>query len=358
MSAAATTGGRAQNDRSGPRFALGTFADGGTAIPALVVGDRAHDLRRHAGPSASVRLLLEAWDDSLPWLERLARELNGRDEGHALSDLRPLPPVQPPGQIFQAGANYNQHVLDLMAAAARRGDESDGLDSATDRDAAAAEQLKRARSGNPFVFLSSAHTMIGADDDVVLPYDCEQPDWEIELAAVIGRRARRLSPEHALDAVAGYTICNDLTSRDALSRPDAPGLGIDWLAGKNSPTFLPTGPVLVPATKVANPLDLRLRLSVNGEVMQDDTTAEMLFDVAALIAYVSSIAELRPGDYVLTGSPAGNGASHGRFLRPGDVIEAAIDGLGRQRNRCVAERPDAASASGLANTHNLEGEPS
>jgi 2-keto-4-pentenoate hydratase/2-oxohepta-3-ene-1,7-dioic acid hydratase in catechol pathway len=356
MRRAATVGRQVGTERPGPAFALGTFEDGGAPFPALVVGERAFDLRLHAGPTTSVRLLLDAWDDSLPWLERLAREVNGREDGHALPDLRPLPPVQPPGQIFQGGANYNQHVLDLMAGAARRGDESDGLGSAADRDAAAAEQLKRARSGDPFVFLGSAHTMVGANDDIVLPYDCKQPDWEIELAAVIGRRARRLAPEHALDVVAGYTICNDLTSRDALSRPDARGLGIDWLAGKNSPTFLPTGPLLVPATQVGDPTDLRLRLSVNGEVMQDDSTAEMLFDVAALIAYASRIAELRPGDYVLTGSPAGNGASHGRFLRPGDVIEATIEGLGGQRNRCVAERPEAEPADDLATAGNREGE--
>lgn len=356
MSPAETAGENAATDRLRSGFALGTFEDGGTSFPALVVGERVFDLRRHIGPNASVRLLLDAWDESLPWLEGLAGELDGRKDGRALSDLRPLPPVQPPGQIFQAGANYNQHVLDLLAAAARRGDESDGLGSPADRDAAAAEQMRRTRSGKPFVFLGSAHTMVGANDDVILPYDCEQPDWEIELAAVIGRRARRLAPERALDAVAGYTICNDLTARDALSRPDARGLGIDWLAGKNSPTFLPTGPLLVPAAQVANPRDLRLRLSVNGEAMQDDTTGGMLFDVAALVAYVSTITELRPGDYVLTGSPPGNGASHGRFLRPGDVIEATIDGLGRQRNRCVAERSGPGSAGELVPTRKQEGE--
>ena len=181
--------------------------------------------------------------------------------------------------------------------------------------------------------------MIGAEDTVVLPFDSEQSDWELELAAVIGRPARRLAPEQALDAVAGYTICNDLTSRDALSRWDAGALGIDWLAGKNSPTFLPTGPLLVPAAHVGDPMDLRIRLSVNGRAMQDETTADMLFDVAGLISHISTVAELRPGDFVLTGSPAGNGASHGVFLRPGDVIEASITGLGNQRNRCVAEVP-------------------
>jgi 2-keto-4-pentenoate hydratase/2-oxohepta-3-ene-1,7-dioic acid hydratase in catechol pathway len=137
--------------------------------------------------------------------------------------------------------------------------------------------------------------------------------------------------------VAGYTICNDVSARDKLVRPDVRVLGLDWLAGKNAPTFLPTGPLLVPAAHAGDPLDLRITLRVNGTTYQDESTADMLFDVAALIAHISDVAELRPGDLVLTGSPAGNGASHGVFLKPGDVMEGEITGLGVQRNRCVAE---------------------
>ena len=259
------------------------------------------------------------------------------DHTHArLEALRPLPPVLPPGQIFQAGANYRQHVLDLMAGAERRGDASDGL-TASDRDSAREELDRRLTSGRPFVFLGSAHAMVGARDDVILPGDSDQHDWELELAAVIGRRARRLTREDALEAVAGYTICNDLTTRSALIRDDARGLGLDWLAGKNAPTFLPTGPLFVPAAHAGNPMELRITLKVNDAVMQDESTSDMVFDVASLIEHISTVAELRPGDLVLTGSPAGNGAAHGVFLRPGDVIEGTITGLGLQRNRCVAE---------------------
>jgi 2-keto-4-pentenoate hydratase/2-oxohepta-3-ene-1,7-dioic acid hydratase in catechol pathway len=132
-------------------------------------------------------------------------------------------------------------------------------------------------------------------------------------------------------------MCNDVTSRDALQRPDARGLGLDWLAGKNAPTFLPTGPLFVPAVHAGDPMDLRITLTVNGKTMQDESTADMVFGVAALIEFIADVAELRPGDLVLTGSPAGNGASHGVFLKPGDVIESTITGLGRQRNVCVAE---------------------
>jgi len=239
-------------------------------------------------------------------------------------------------QIFQAGANYRQHVLDLMAGADRRGDVSDGL-TAADRDRARDELDKRLTTGRPFVFLGSANCMIGARDDVILPFDSHQHDWELELAVVIGRRARRLPRERALAAVAGYTICNDVTTRDALIREDTRSLGLDWLAGKNAPTFLPTGPLFVPACHVGDPTDLQITLRVNGTAMQDESTADMVFDVAALIEFISTVAELRPGDLVLTGSPAGNGASHGTFLKSGDVMEGTITGLGTQQNTCVAE---------------------
>ena len=317
------------------RFALGMFTAGGPAFPGLVLDDRVFDLsvRWDVG---SVSALVAAWSDSLPRLQELADGLGDTAGDHALADLRALPPVSPGGQVFQAAANYRQHVLELMAGAESRGDASDGLTSG-EREQAAAELDRRAREGAPFVFLGSSHAMIGADDEVVLPAGSDQQDLELELAVIIGAPGRRLGRDEAMSIVAGYTICNDLTTRDALIRPDARALGLDWLAGKNSPTFLPTGPLLVPADQVEDPMDLRLHLSVNGRTMQDETTADMLFDIADLIAHVSNVAELRPGDLVLTGSPAGNGASHGIFLKPGDVIEASITGLGQQRNRCVAE---------------------
>jgi len=329
-------------------FALGTFGHADRELAGLVIGDRVFDLGSRLQPGTTVRLLLEDWDAGFDAIRRLAEELADAAGDFELSELQPLPPVRPCGQVFQAAANYRQHVLDLIAGAERRGDDSDGMGEGGNREDARVVLDERAATGRPFVFMGSAHTMVGAEDTVVLPYDSEQSDWELELAAVIGRTARRLPPERALEVVAGYTICNDLTSRDALSRWDASSLGIDWLAGKNSPTFLPTGPLLVPAAFVSDPMDLRIELSVNGRTMQDETTADMLFDVASLISHISTVAELRPGDFVLTGSPAGNGASHGVFLRPGDVIESSITGLGAQLNRCVAEAPPGEGEGALA----------
>ena len=290
--------------------------------------------------------MLDLWHEALPDLQATADRLAGTAAPYRLASLRPLPPVMPPGQIFQAGANYRTHVLDLLAAAERRGDSSDGVGT-TDRPRARRALDERSRTGEPFVFQGSANAMVGAEDDVVLPADGSQPDWELELVAVIGRRARRIRREHALGCVAGYTIANDLTLRDRLERPDVPG-GIDWLAAKNAPTFLPVGPLLVPAAHVPDPMDLRITLTVNGRVMQDESTADMLFGVARLIEYLSTVGELRPGDLVLTGSPAGNGSHHGVFLSPGDVIDGAISGLGRQRNRCVAEPLEAVGEPAIA----------
>lgn len=318
------------------RFSLGTFAFDGDAVPCLVIDEDAHDLRVLLGEATTVRGLLDDWGAMLPKLQRLANAGCSGAKALPLADLRPLPPVEPIGQIFQAAANYRQHVLDLIAGAESRGDDSDGHAKGS-RDNARRLLDERAAEGRPFFFLGSAHAVVGAEDQITLPADSSQSDWELELAAVIGRPGRRVAPEQALDLIAGYTIANDLTSRDALARWDAGVMGIDWVAGKNSPTFLPIGPLLVPAVFVGDPQNLRIKLTVNGRIMQDESTADMLFGVAQLISYLTTVTEVRPGDVVLTGSPAGNGASHGVFLQPGDLMEGTVTGLGVQRNRCVAE---------------------
>ena len=317
-------------DHAGP-WALARLADGDRAFPALVATDRVLDLSAVAelGSPAGTAALLDRWDAVLPVLERLA----GADDGwRPLAGLAVLPPVEP-RQVFQAGANYRTHVLDIAVAHA---DGSDGRTVEQVRADAAAEMDTRLQHP-PYVFQGLPSAICGAYDDVVLPSDGQQPDWELELAAVIGRRARRVSPEEALDVVAGWTIVNDLTLRERIFRRDAPALGADWLAAKNSPTFLPTGPVLVPRAAVPDPSDLRIHLALNGEVMQDESTADMLFDVARVVAHCSTVATLLPGDLVLTGSPAGNGLPRGRLLRAGDVLDSTIPGLGAQSNRCVPE---------------------
>ncbi len=195
---------------------------------------------------------------------------------------------------------------------------------------------ERASSGEPYVFPGLSGALTGPYDDVVLPGRGTRHDWELELAVVIGRPARYLSGDNALDHVAGYTICNDITTRDLVYRTDLKAIGSDWFAAKNAATFLPTGPFLVPAKFVGDPAALRITLRHTGVVRQDETTADMLFDLPAILAYITAITELRPGDLVLTGSPAGNGMHWGVFLADGDLLEGEITGLGVQRNHCVS----------------------
>ncbi|NEC91405.1 fumarylacetoacetate hydrolase family protein [Streptomyces sp. SID12501] len=307
---------------SGP-FALGTYRSGSGAFPGLVTGARVRDLSDQV---PSVRAIVEDWDAWLPRLHDLARAADG--PWHDLAALRVLAPIEP-GQILQSGANYRKHVVDLVAA------EKESVHGATPEEARAdAEKMmdERARDGVPYVFLGSPRAMCGPYDDIVLPALGEQHDWELELALVIGKPGRNIPAEEAMSHVAGYTICNDLTTRDRLYRPDLKAIGTDWFTAKNADTFLPTGPFLVPAAFVGDPDDLRITLRHNGVVRQDESTKDMIFDIPRLIAYASTTTTLCPGDLLLTGSPAGNGAHWGVFLKPGDVLEAEVTGLGHQRN--------------------------
>ncbi|WP_186777642.1 fumarylacetoacetate hydrolase family protein [Streptomyces salinarius] len=318
---------------AGP-FALATLsAPEGPAFPALVTADaQVLDLRAAFGAEhLTVRTLLESWETALPRLRALAD-----DAGRArrpLAAFRVHAPVEP-RQVFQSGANYRQHVIDLHVAHRAPGDDR----PEEERRAEAAEIMdRRAAEDLPYVFLGLPSAITGPYDDVVLPAWAEKPDWELELAAVVGRPAHRVSVEEALDHVAGYTIANDLTDRATVFRRDMPQIGTDWLRSKNAPGFTPLGPWIVPAGSVGDPGDLRLTLKLNGETMQDESTGDMIFDVARMVSYASQTARLLPGDLVLTGSPAGNGMHWGRLLRDGDVMDATVTGLGAQRTRCVAE---------------------
>ncbi|MFF5978744.1 fumarylacetoacetate hydrolase family protein [Streptomyces olindensis] len=318
---------------AGP-FALGTFsAPDGEPFPGLLTMDRVLDLGRTlAWEPSDIRAVLERWEEALPVLRTLAHEeaLDWRP----LDGLRVHAPVEP-RQIFQSGANYRQHVIDLEVAH-RAPDDPRSVEEA--RAEIAAVMDRRAAEDLPYVFIGLPSTIAGPYDDVVLPSWAKKPDWELELAAVIAKPAYRVSAEEALEYVAGYTIANDLTDRATVFRRDMPAIGTDWLRCKNAPGFTPLGPWIVPAESIPDPGDLRVTLKLNGETMQDESTKDMLFGIARLVSYISRTARLLPGDLVLTGSPAGNGIHWGRLLREGDVMEGSITGLGVQRTRCVEEK--------------------
>jgi 2,4-diketo-3-deoxy-L-fuconate hydrolase len=333
---------------AGTPYALGRFRTGsGDEFSGVVIGPDVVPLGLLLPAAGDIGSLLRDWTASRKLLDAAVDEvlaaqgLAGQNlahqdlapASHRADQLVPLAPLAP-GQIFQSGANYKTHVVDLMVAAAAEKAGGDA-DREQVRRQATALMEERAAHGTPYVFIGLPSALCGPLDDVVLPDIGTQHDWELELGVVIGTEAFRVSRDDALGHVACYTIVNDITTRDRVFRPDMPGLGTDWLAGKNSPTFLPLGPWLVPAQFVPDPRDLRITLRLNGETMQDESTADMIFGVAELIEHVSAITPLRPGDLLLTGSPAGNGAHYGRYLRAGDVMESTITGLGTQRNRCV-----------------------
>jgi 2,4-diketo-3-deoxy-L-fuconate hydrolase len=311
-------------------FGIGTFEVGGDRFPGLVLDETVIDLRGEFGPAATTAELLRDWDASLARLHRIAER--GADGGAALSDVRPLVPVQP-GQVLCAGANYFRHLRQIVFSTLRR----EGDQRPDEELRAEADEATRARHAaqEPFLFPALTSALSGAHDDVVLWGPGVQHDWELELAVVIGRRASRVPTEHAMDHVAGYTISNDISTRDVMNRPGFPMT--DFIMTKSRPTFFPTGPYLVPREFAPDPRALRIRLSVNGEVMQDESVDDMMYGVEELVSYASHAAELFPGDLLLTGSPAGNAGHHGnRWLTPGDVIDGEITGLGRQHNRCTA----------------------
>ena len=185
----------------------------------------------------------------------------------------------------------------------------------------------------PVLFSKATTALSGPCDPVVLPRGGEKTDWEVELGVVIGATARYVTEDQALDHVAGYCISNDVSERSFQLEHAG-----QWVKGKSCDTFAPIGPWLVTVDEVDDPHMLRLWLDVNGERMQDSSTAQMIFGVAYLISYVSRFMTLMPGDVVSTGTPPGVGMGREppRYLRPGDVMTLGIDGLGEQRQEVVA----------------------
>jgi len=219
--------------------------------------------------------------------------------------LRVGPPIRP-GKVVCIGLNYHDHAAETGATLPTE----------------------------PVLFLKAADTVVGPFDDVLIPRLSQKTDWEVELAVVIGRAARYVdSDADALACVGGYAVVNDVSEREfQLERQG------QWDKGKNCETFNPLGPWLVTADEVGDPQSLGLRLWVNGELRQDGNTANMNFGVAELVRYVSQFMVLYPGDVINTGTPAGVAMGQPEpkpYLRPGDVVELEIDGLGRARQLMV-----------------------
>jgi 2-keto-4-pentenoate hydratase/2-oxohepta-3-ene-1,7-dioic acid hydratase in catechol pathway len=291
-------------------FKLVSFGAAKAPRPGIVIDDRVYEVRAYE----SVLAILRDWP-------RFSRNKwsPGRTKGIPLKKAKLLAPLPDPGAIFCAGANYTDHMEEMARAQNRP----------------VGPNMKE-QGEKPWHFLKTPASVTGHGAEVKLPAYSKAVDWEVELAAVIGRPAKDVPVEKALDHVAGYTIANDLSARDAMRRdklpPSAP-FHYDWVSQKCFDGACPLGPWIVPASQIGDPQRLGLKLWVGEELMQDSNTARMIFSTAEQIAMLSSRVTLRPGDLVLTGTPAGVGMPRGRFLRPGETVRLWIEKIGELEHR-------------------------
>jgi 2-keto-4-pentenoate hydratase/2-oxohepta-3-ene-1,7-dioic acid hydratase in catechol pathway len=265
---------------------------------------------------------LKRWSDPLELLEDWAAAesvLRDLDTQHApaVEYDALLPPLQWPRKVICAGVNYRKHMREMGGEIPEAG-------------------------WRPFFFLKAPTTsVIGPRDPIVVSSAAvARYDWEAELAVVIGVKGKNIDPERAWFHAAAYCVCNDITARGYHRRDVTPAdaFRYDWFAAKSMEGSLPLGPGLTPAFLVPDPQDLRLRLWVNGELQQDESTADMVCPVAELIAAASEVVTLEPGDVIATGTPSGVGAGRGLYLRGGDVVRVTIDGLGTLENTMKENR--------------------
>jgi 2-keto-4-pentenoate hydratase/2-oxohepta-3-ene-1,7-dioic acid hydratase in catechol pathway len=255
---------------------------------------------------ARLRVIEGEFDEWAPRITRGEgeRALRLQARSRSLSELRLLPPIERTKRVVVAGANYAKHLAADF-----------GLKS----------------HHQPIAFLKAYGALIGAHDEIRYPPLTQELDHEVELVAVIG--AERVDRDDPLAGVLGYTVGNDVSARD-LQRSGPPGVGMDLFAAKSQDRTTGLGPWIVTRDEFpAESPKLRLTLRVNGELRQDGSSAEMTWDVAHLVRFVDERSSFECGDVIFTGTPAGTGHGTGRFLQPGDVVEATIEGIGSLRNK-------------------------
>jgi 2-keto-4-pentenoate hydratase/2-oxohepta-3-ene-1,7-dioic acid hydratase in catechol pathway len=279
--------------------------EGQTRLGALVDGERVYDLNRldQRLPAEMIAFLEAGESAHATAMEALAGA--SPEQGLSLADVTLKAPVPRPGKIICIGQNYLAHAQESNASA----------------------------PPFPIIFAKYANSVIAHGEPIVIPAAVEKPDYEGELAVVIGRRGRNIPEAEALDYVAGYMPLNDVSARDWQGRTS------QWVLGKTPDTFCPMGPALVTADEVPDVQNLSLRTIIGGEVLQEGHTSLMIFSVAHLIWDMSRVMTLEPGDVIATGTPAGIGAARTppRWLRPGDVVRIEIEKVGVLENPVVAE---------------------
>lgn len=280
---------------------------GASAQLGAVVDDQVINLAEASGGTLpnDMRAFLQMGDAALQAAEQVATKQNATEQGVALDDVKLLSPITDPGKVVAIGLNYIDHIKESNAEVPKI----------------------------PIMFTKYTSSIVGHGDEVRWdPKVSEKVDWEIELAVVIGKSAYRVSEDEAMDYVVGYTVCNDVSARDLQIEK-----GDQWIRGKSLDTFCPLGPCLVTKDEIADPHNLPLKTTVNGKVMQDSNTKELLFKIPYLISYLSQAFTLEPGDVIITGTPpgVGMGMKPPLYLKDGDVMTVEIEGIGALTNSCV-----------------------
>jgi len=262
---------------------------------------------------ASTFSILQAWDAALPVLEKAAAAAGDVDRSWPLDKVHLAAPIHHPSSIFCAAANYQDHFLEMSG-----------------------HEVDKSKI-NPYFFNKVARqTIIGTGAEIRKPPFTSKMDWEAEIVAVIGRTGHNVKAADALDLVAGYTIINDLSAREFMSREDWPRIRSDWVWQKSFDTSAPMGPWITPSSEIPDPQNLKINTWVNGQLEQDTHSKYMVFTVAEQIEALSQHLTLMPGDVIATGTGGGVGHPKGRFLNPGDVCRIEIEGLGTIENPVVA----------------------
>ncbi|MGY3204609.1 fumarylacetoacetate hydrolase family protein [Streptomyces sp. TE5632] len=278
---------------------LATLRTDGTTKAVRLDGDVLVDL---GFPDVGTLL---AQDD---WAERAAAPAAGDATTYPAEGADLAPVVPQPSKVVCVGLNYRNHI----------------------------QEMGRDLPEHPTLFAKFADSLIGAGDDIVRPEETDQFDWEVELAVVVGKQVRRAKGEQAEQAIAGFTVLNDITTRDWQFRTR------EWLQGKTWDSTTPVGPYLVTPDELPGGVRpaLDVKLTVDGEVMQSDNTGDLLFDPVALVEYVSTIIRLNPGDIIATGTPGGVGHARkpARYLLGGETVVTEIQGIGRLENKVVEEK--------------------
>jgi 2-keto-4-pentenoate hydratase/2-oxohepta-3-ene-1,7-dioic acid hydratase in catechol pathway len=271
-------------------------------------------------PPRSVKQILERGPDCL---SRLAELINSADSFTPREQVKLLAPIDRPNKILALAGNYSEHIKEAGLVL--------GLSDAP------------RPTTIPRPFIKPSTVVIGPDDEIPWPAYSEQIDYEIELAVVIGKKAKNVSPQDALDYVAGYTIINDVSARSvtfAKGRDKRPWDEFyDWLNGKWADGFLPMGPYLLTADEIEDVQNLGMQLTVNDKVRQKANTSQMIYSVADVVSFLSHIMTLEPADVIATGTPSGVAMATSNFLQPGDCIECTIEKLGTLTN-ILGPRPE------------------